>query len=96
MSDWNEYLAGTSPSNDASVFAVKGVTLVPGIGVEIQWSTSSNQTYMLERGANLVSGEFTPLLENIPTTPPVNVHTDFVSGVTQGYFYRIKTKRAVE
>jgi parallel beta-helix repeat protein len=93
MSDWNEYLAGTSPTNAASVFAIRAVTRVTGAGCEIRWCSESNQIYLLERATNLAPDGFSTLLDNIPATPPLNVHTDVVHDVTHSYFYRIKTQR---
>jgi hypothetical protein len=93
MSDWNEYLAGTSPSNPASVFAIKGAVQIVGTGFVIQWNSSSNQFYTLERATNLSWDGFLPLVNCITATPPDNVHTDNVQNATQGYFYRLKTQR---
>ncbi|MEI6787462.1 MAG: M12 family metallo-peptidase [bacterium] len=93
MSDWNEYLAGTSPSNPASVFAIKGTVQIVGTGFVIQWNSSSNQIYTLERATNLSQDGFFPLVNCITATPPDNVHTDNVQNATPGYFYRLKTRR---
>ena len=93
MSDWNEYLAGTSPSNPASVFTIKGAVQIIGTGFVIQWNSSSNQIYTLERATNLSWDGFLPLVNCITATPPDNVHTDNVQNATPGYFYRLKTKR---
>ena len=93
MSDWNEYLAGTSPSDSSSVFKVEGAVQVIGTGFEIRWSSVSNQVYTLERATNLLWGGFAPIVNSITATPPVNVQTDVVQNGFLGYFYRITTQR---
>ena len=85
---WQEYVAGTNPTNPASVFKVTGGA-VNAQGTVIRWSSASNRFYNLTRTTNLMSG-FSVLAgaSNLPATPPENVYTNPVSAGA-AVFYKI-------
>jgi hypothetical protein len=83
-----ELIAGTNPTNDASVLAIEQVTAPAVYGSVISWPSVSNRFYEVDRATNLVSPGFEPIAVGIPAFPPVNVYTDAVEGI-EGAFYRI-------
>jgi autotransporter-associated beta strand protein len=85
---WQEYLAGTNPTNPASVFEITGSS-VNAQGAVIRWASASNKLYNLSRTTNLMSA-FSVLAgaSNLPATPPENVFTNPVPNGTAA-FYKI-------
>jgi|GEM_PF-629679 len=76
LTTWQEYLAGTNPTNPASVFKITGGS-ANSQGSVIRWSSASNRFYDLSRTTNLMS-TFSVLAgaSNLPATPPENVYTN--------------------
>ena len=56
----------------------------------VRWQSATGRLYTVQAATNLVVG-FTNLVTHCPATPPVNVHTDNVSGVGQR-FYRVQVE----
>jgi hypothetical protein len=85
---WQEYVAGTNPTNPASVFEITGSS-VNAQGAVIRWASASNRFYNLSRTTNLMSG-FSVLAgaSNLPATPPENVYTNPASAGA-AVFYKI-------
>lgn len=52
----------------------------PDSSVVIHWTSLTNRLYTLHHSTNLLSG-FSVLEGNIPGTPPLNTHTDTVTGL---------------
>lgn len=92
VNDGDEWAAGTSPTNTASVFAIEQVAQPEPARAEVRWYSVTNRTYAIDRATNLMNGGFTALTNNIPATPPVNVYTDVVDGLGHTLFYRVKTQ----
>ena len=86
---WQEYIAGTNPTNPASNFRITGSSTTSQ-GTVIRWSSASNRTYDLSCTTNLLQ-PFSVLTgaSNLPATPPENVYTNPVQGGSA--FYRIST-----
>ena len=51
----------------------------------LQWTSSANRTYKIYWTSNLLE-EFTLLQSDIPATPPMNIYTDNVSGVSSSFW----------
>ena len=81
-SDYDEWIAGTQPTNAASTFAIE--TLSPE--QKICWTSISGKIYMIEYTTNLLNG-FQPLETNIIATPPQNIFTNLPP--EDQAFYRI-------
>ena len=85
---WQEYVAGTNPTNPASVFRV-----MPRASAQrqclLQWQSSSGRVYSVEQSGALVSG-FSLLDSNIYATPPLNSYTGALPE-TGPVFYRIRS-----
>lgn len=84
---WQEYVAGTDPTNPVCVFQINGVEAAPQ-GAIIRWSSVSNRFYDLDWTTNLLEGfAVLPGATNLPATPPENSYTNPPdSGVSS--FYR--------
>jgi len=64
MSNWQEWLAGTSPTNSSSVLKMFSPTNgLSGIG--LRWQSIENRTYFLERSTNLAPGSFSTVASNL-------------------------------
>lgn len=86
--DLHEYLAGTQPTNPASLLVATAVTNSPGAGTIIVWQSASNRAYAIERAADAAAA-FAAIATNLPAVPPLNVYTDSVTTNASGV-YRIR------
>jgi hypothetical protein len=94
LNNWQEYLAGTNPTNAGSVFKITSAQVVSGSQLVVRWSSVSNRLYDVTRATNLATGlgGFVPVpgATNLAPTPPVNTWTDSVSGASAPAFYRLR------
>ncbi|HEV2208190.1 MAG TPA: IPT/TIG domain-containing protein [Verrucomicrobiae bacterium] len=94
MNNWQEYIAGTIPTNASSVFKIVGGQVISGAGFIVRWLSASNRLYDVSRASNLSAGAsaFVPLPggTNLLTTPPQNTWTDSVLRAAGPSFYRIR------
>ncbi|MCF7818695.1 MAG: hypothetical protein K9M54_12535 [Kiritimatiellales bacterium] len=88
LSSWQEYVAGTNPTNPLSVFEITSES-VGAQGAIIRWSSVSNRFYSLFRSTNL-SGIFAivPGAGDLPATPPENIYTNPADNGASA-FYRV-------
>ena len=49
MNNWQEYLAGTNPTNAASVFKITSAQMIPGGKFVVRWTSVSNRLYDIMR-----------------------------------------------
>lgn len=83
---WQEFPAGTIPTNILSVFQATSVESYPASGYRvIRWASESNRVYTLYRSTNLLA-DFDTVTNDIPATPPVNVCTDSVGSLINAYY----------
>ncbi|MCF7847403.1 MAG: DUF2271 domain-containing protein [Kiritimatiellales bacterium] len=76
LSNLHEQIAGTSPTDRASVFALSGVQENPGgAGYAVSWYSVSGRTYTIHKTTNLMDG-FTELQPGISATAPLNTFID--------------------
>jgi hypothetical protein len=91
MNNWQEYLAGTNPTNSSSVFKIISSQMISGAQFVVRWSSVSNRLYDVLRATNLAAGAsaFLPVpgATNLVATPPANSWTDSVS---RPNFYRLR------
>jgi len=85
---WQEYIAGTNPTNAASNLRITGGSATSQ-GTVIRWSSASNKIYNLSQSTNLTEA-FAAIAgaTNLPATPPENVYTNPVPNGA-ATFYRI-------
>lgn len=91
VSDYDEYIAGTNPTDAQSAF--KFIEIQPHAigGVLVRWSSISGRTYTLERSDDLRSG-FAPIQTGIIATPPSNTITDTTANLPGQVFYRLRVQ----
>ena len=93
MLAWQEWVAGTDPTNIHSVFSFKGAGRASGSGLVVRWPSLSNRFYSLSQATNLLSGSnsFAILQDasNMPATPIENCYTAAVQGVGP-YYYKLE------
>ncbi len=82
--DYDEWRAGTQPTNAASKLAI--TTVQPGIDGRIGWQSISGKSYTVEYSTNLLEN-FQTLETNITATPPKNLFTNLPA--SSPVFYRI-------
>ncbi|OGV41181.1 MAG: hypothetical protein A2X46_07470 [Lentisphaerae bacterium GWF2_57_35] len=73
MPAWQEFLAGTCPTDDVSVF--KARVAQTGAARVLEWPSASNRFYAVHRATNLTTG-FVLATNGLPATPPRNVFVD--------------------
>ena len=89
MNNWQEWWAGTSPTNPASVFAVLTPIVGPS-GVTISWPSTTNRSYFIQRGANLATpGSFETLAANIAGQGGIMTYNDSTAIGPGPWFYRV-------
>jgi hypothetical protein len=95
MSNLQEYLAGTSPTNSASNLRITSQTFAAGgTSATLQWTSVSNRFYHIERSVNLaLPGWGESVLGSI--TPDAGAFTSrgFADTNAAIHFYRIRAAR---
>ena len=83
---WQEYPAGTIPTNIHSVFQVMSMGSSPDSDYHvIRWSSVSNRFYTIYKSTNLLE-DFSPLTSSIPATPTVNTYTDSLDSIDRAFY----------
>jgi hypothetical protein len=90
--DVNEYLAGTDPKNDSSIFEFLPAQKRGEQALQIQWSSVPGWRYDLLMSTNLFSGEFAVMQSDIAAGGSLTVITGSVDGVENAY-YKVRTRR---
>ncbi|MEI6196352.1 MAG: tandem-95 repeat protein, partial [Verrucomicrobiota bacterium] len=86
---WQEYIAGTNPTNAASNFWIASAGMTPQGGAIVRWPSVLNRFYDLGRTTNLlVPFVNLPGASNLPATPPQNFYTNSVPDGSAA-FYRV-------
>lgn len=91
MLDWEEYITGTQPTNNRSVFTA---TVNSALGepnrLVIRWPSISNRIYAVGKSTNMQSGaggfRIPTDAGNITATPSENAYTDTVETTDAGYY----------
>ena len=92
LSNWAEYKAGTNPRDPDSQFKVIRVMPDPRGGTYVEWSSTPDTWYVLQRSTRLLNG-FTDISTNIPATAPMNGYWDVSAAGAGPYFYRLRLER---
>ncbi len=72
ISDLNEYLAGTQPTNAASLFRIENLVWQAPTNLAITWSSVSNRHYSVLAATGSLTAAYSPVATNLPATPPLN------------------------
>lgn len=91
LSNRQEYVAGTDPSDPQSAFRFIAVTHEPPSGVLVQWASVADRSYTLLRSTELL-GAYTIVSSNLVATPPVNSFRDPSAGSTGSFFYKLRVE----
>ncbi len=93
MPDWQEGLAGTDPTNGASLLHVTEVA-VPAAPdtVTVSWSSASGRVYSVHQSTNLAAAALT-VAEGLPAGTPLNTYTAAVAALP--VFFRITAARTL-
>jgi hypothetical protein len=89
MNNWQEWIAGTVPTNAASVLKMLSPTKNAS-GLQLTWQSVTGKTYFLQRSTNIaVQPAFLTIQSNLPGQTNTTAFTD--SGATNQtpYFYRV-------
>jgi hypothetical protein len=89
MNNWQEWIAGTLPTNALSVLRLLAPT--PGApGVIVSWESVSNRNYFLERGTNLGTLPlFSLLSSNITGQSGTTSYADTNAIGNNPFYYRV-------
>ncbi len=84
---WEEFRAGTVPTNADSVLRFEDVAVAPGAaGQVLRWRSESNRAYAVWAAPDLRLPFADRIASNLPATPPVNVYTDAVAGAATRFY----------
>ena len=92
FSNLHEYIAGTNPTNAASVLKVVQVSPGATTNFVLDWASVAGKFYDIRWLANLLAPPWATVASNLPATPPLNVYTVSVTGVGSG-FYRVEVQQ---
>ena len=89
MNNWQEWRAGTNPTNAASVLRL--LSAAPsGTNVVVSWQSVLGIGYFLQCASNLNSpARFITLATNLPGQPGVMSFADTISPSAAPLFYRV-------
>ena len=88
MNNWQEWRAGTDPTNALSALRVMNVTNAP-TGFSVTWQSVSTRSYWVERSTNLAAPSFTTLTNNLPGQPGSTTFVDLGTTSAGPSFYRV-------
>ncbi|HKW29976.1 MAG TPA: PA domain-containing protein, partial [Verrucomicrobiae bacterium] len=89
MNNLAEWIAGTNPTNAASVLRLTLVSATNANNVLVSWSSVAGKNYWLERSTNLLTGFNSVVSSNITATAPTNTLTDTAILPGNTRFYRV-------
>lgn len=90
MNNWQEWRAGTDPTNPLSFLKMLQPTATNTSAIVISWQSVSNRTYFLQRATNLSPPTtFSTIQSNIPGLPNTTSYTDTNALGPGPFFYRI-------
>ncbi len=90
QTNYQEYLAGTDPTNATSIFRATSITPSGAGTLTITWQSIAAKSYVVERSVNLQS--WTIISGNVTATGPQTSFTDSTFPADQpNVFYRVQT-----
>jgi hypothetical protein len=73
--DYNEFAAGTDPTNAASRLVISELLNLTPTNLTLRWQSAADKSYRVTSRTNLLNGAWRPAVTNIAATPPVNTET---------------------
>jgi len=95
LTDGDEEIAGTDPTDSNSVFSVSETGVEIGEGFMIHWPSADGRLYSVDGRTNLVSGMWSNVESNIAATPPMNTYTVQTDNA-EILFNRVKVRKQKE
>jgi hypothetical protein len=89
MSNLQEWLAGTNPTNASSVLRLVAIPTNNPNAFVVRWQSVAGKYYWLERSTNLLKGFNSVVQTNIAATAPTNIVTDTAILPSKTRFYRV-------
>jgi hypothetical protein len=91
MNNWQEFIAGTNPTNAASLLAMSSAVPLSGQnGVVVKWQSVDTRTYCLQRGTDLGSPTaFSTIQSNIVGQAGTTLFIDTTATNGRSFFYRV-------
>jgi hypothetical protein len=94
MNNWQEWVAGTDPTNSASLLKLLAPGVHPG-GLLLRWNSDAGRAYSIERATALgTTPTFSLLRSNIPGQAGTTAFTDTTASRGGAAFYRVGTDSA--
>lgn len=90
LTHWEEFKAGTDPTDDQSVFKFIGIQR-DGDTTVIEWSSIAGKIYNVLRSTALL-GEYSEIVSGVAATPEMNSYIDSNAVSEKTYFYRIEVQ----
>ena len=91
MNNWQEWSAGTTPTDATSALRLLAPAVSPP-GLVLRWSSDTNHAYLVERTTSLEPPTtFSLLGTNIPGLAGSTTYTDTTAPSTRAAFYRVGT-----
>jgi hypothetical protein len=91
MNNWQEWVAGTDPTNAYSNLRLQSLVFAPA-SLRLRWNSDTAHTYFVERAESLKTPlSFSALLSNIAGLPGTTEFTDTSLPATGVAFYRVGT-----
>jgi hypothetical protein len=87
MNNWQEWKAGTNPTNAASVLALYPPATTNSSGITVTWQSVNGVTYYLQSSTNFPT--FTSIQSNIVGQAGTTSYTDTTATNGGPYFYRV-------
>ena len=89
MNNLAEWIAGTNPTNAASVLRLTLVSAINASNIVVNWSSVAGKNYWLARSTNLLTGFDSIVGTNITATAPTNTLSDTAVLPGNTRFYRV-------
>src|SRR6185295_12106470 len=90
VNNWQEWVAGTNPTNALSVFRISSATSTDNpAGYVVTWDGQSTRVYYVQRSVNLTQPGFTTVQDNIAGQSGTMSYTDTNAFGPGPFFYRV-------
>jgi hypothetical protein len=90
MSNWQEWVAGTNPTNAGSVFKIISATRTDNpAGLLVTWPSDSSRVYFVQRAADMAQGAFSTIQSNIAGQASTTSYSDTNAVGAGPFFYRV-------
>lgn len=88
VSDYNEYLCGTSPTNASDYLRMTALVVTNGTNIVITWPCSDTRLYDIEKRTNLMAGSWVHYSRVAVTTTPTTI--TIPTGTDSQVYYRVQ------